>query len=193
MVSYLLRTGGGVCRSQSLDRNVLQEPEMSVLINILIVLGTFVMMEGVAWVAHKHVMHGFMWWAHHDHHNHTPGFFEKNDLFFLIFAIPSAYFFYAGSLNADFRLWIGMGILLYGMGYVFVHDIFIHQRFKWLRRTDNLYFTAIRKAHLVHHKHLGPEDGECFGMLWAPPKYFAEARKSLAAKRGTDLHRSTSA
>ena len=113
-----------------------------------------------------------------------PGFFEKNDTFVLIFAIPSAYFFYSGSLNGDFRLWIGLGILLYGICYVFVHDIFIHQRFRWLRRTNNVYLTAIRKAHLVHHKHLGPEDGECFGMLLAHPKYFREARAAVAARRG---------
>ena len=33
----------------------------------------------------------------------------------------------------------------------------------------------MRKAHLLHHKHLGPEDGECFGMLWAPYRLFKEA------------------
>jgi len=27
----------------------------------------------------------------------------------------------------------------------------------------------------MHHKHLGKEDGECFGMLWVPIKYFKEA------------------
>ena len=156
---------------------------MEILTNVLIVLGTFILMEGVAWSAHKYVMHGFMWWFHHDHHNHQPGFFEKNDAVFLIFAIPSAYFFLSGTLNSDFRFFIGLGILLYGIAYVIVHDIFIHQRVKWLRRTENAYFTAIRKAHLVHHKHLGPEDGECFGMLLAPPKYYREARATLEARK----------
>ena len=61
--------------------------------------------------------------------------------------------------------WIGLGITLYGAAYFLVHDIFIHQRFESLRRTDNWYFRAIRKAHKVHHKHLGKEEGECFGML----------------------------
>jgi beta-carotene 3-hydroxylase len=41
---------------------------------------------------------------------------------------------------------------------------------------------AIRKAHKVHHKHLGKEDGECFGMLIVPLKYYQEARKSYAMK-----------
>ena len=151
---------------------------MSILINSAIVLATFLTMEAVAWFAHKYVMHGFMWWFHSDHHVHEPGFFEKNDAFFLIFAIPSAYCFISGTLNGDFRVWIGLGILLYGICYLIVHDVFIHQRFKWLRRTDNAYFKAIRKAHLLHHKHLGPEDGECFGMLWAPYRLFKEALSS---------------
>lgn len=156
---------------------------MAILINALIVIATYCMMEIVAWTAHKYLMHGAMWWFHRDHHNHEPGFFEKNDFFFVIFAIPSAYFFYTGTSNHDFRTWIGLGIALYGLSYMIVHDIFIHQRAKWLRKTDNVYLTAIRKAHLVHHKHLGPEDGECFGMLWAPPKYLREARKTVETRR----------
>ena len=37
---------------------------------------------------------------------------------------------------------------------------------------------GIRKAHKVHHKHLGKEDGECFGMLIVPLKYIREAKKA---------------
>lgn len=155
---------------------------MSLTINFGVVALTFVLMEGVAWFAHKYVMHGFMWWFHEDHHVHKPGFFEKNDTFFLVFAIPSGYFFWMGTLSGDFRIWIGLGIALYGLCYLIVHDIFIHQRFKWLRKTDNVYFRAIRKAHLLHHKHLGPEDGECFGMLWAPLKLLKDARQQAAIR-----------
>lgn len=152
---------------------------------LLIVLGTFFVMEGVAWTAHKYLMHGWMWYFHEDHHTHGPGFFEKNDAFFLIFAIPSAYCFISGSLAGDFRFWIGVGIALYGLAYFLVHDVFIHQRFKWFRRSENAYFMAIRKAHKVHHKHLGKEHGECFGMLYVPPRYFREARAALRAKNAT--------
>ena len=73
---------------------------------------------------------------------------------------------------------MGLGILFYGMAYFAVHDIFIHQRLNWLKRTDNGYFRAIRKAHKVHHKHLGKGEGECFGMLVVPSKYFKEATVS---------------
>ena len=78
------------------------------------------------------------------------------------------------SLN-NALFWIGIGITLYGAAYFLVHDIFIHQRFKIFRNTDSFYLRAIRKAHKVHHKHLDKYDGECFGMLWVPMKYFIEA------------------
>ena len=109
----------------------------------------------------------------------APVFSRKTTPSFLIFAIPSAYCFISGSLAGDFRFWIGAGIALYGLAYFLVHDVFIHQRFSWFKRTKNAYFMAIRKAHKVHHKHLSKEDGECFGMLFVPPRYLREARKAL--------------
>ena len=132
-------------------------------------------MEGVAWFTHKYVMHGFLWVLHKDHHdrsNHSP--FEKNDFFFLIFALPGSFFIIFGSqIGIDFFLfWIGIGITLYGAAYFFVHDLFIHQRVKVLKKTKNPYLLGIRRGHKVHHKQLGKEDGECFGMLIVPLKYF---------------------
>ncbi|MCF8245813.1 MAG: sterol desaturase family protein [Saprospiraceae bacterium] len=152
-----------------------------ILQSILIALFTALCMEGVAWFTHKYVMHGLLWIFHRDHHHRdNEGFFEKNDFFFLIFAVPGILLMYLGSQEgwADPKLWIGAGITLYGFAYFFVHDIFIHQRFKIFRRTEHPYFKAIRRAHKMHHKHLGKEDGECFGMLWVPWKYFREAAKN---------------
>ncbi len=151
------------------------------IFNILIVVGVFFFMEFMAWFMHKFVMHGAMWKFHKDHHvpSDELGFFERNDVFFLIFAIPSFLFILFGSFNGfDFKFWIGIGIMVYGIAYFLVHDVFIHQRFKFLRRTDNAYFKAIRKAHKVHHKHLTKEHGECFGMLVVPWKFFIEAMKT---------------
>jgi len=147
---------------------------------ILIVVITFIGMEGVAWLAHKYVMHGFLWSLHKDHHKKDPSsFFEKNDYFFLIFAIPGMLCLALGSFIATVHLllFVGIGITIYGFAYFMVHEVFIHQRFKWLRHTNNVYFSAIRRAHKRHHKHLDKEDGECFGMLWVPWKYYKEAMK----------------
>lgn len=157
------------------------------IINFVIFLATFFFMEFMAWITHKFVMHGQGWYFHRDHHQHEPGFFEKNDVFFLIFAIPSWLFIMFGMMAGnDWRVWLGFGIAAYGICYFLVHDVFIHQRFNWFKRTDNIYFRAIRKAHKVHHKHLGKEEGECFGMLVVPLKYFREAKRSTKVSGATN-------
>jgi Fatty acid hydroxylase superfamily. len=131
-------------------------------------------MEGATWFIHKYIMHGILWILHHDHHDHsTEGHFEKNDYFFVIFALPAIVLIYFGSLNDfNYLFYVGLAITLYGIAYFFVHDIFIHQRIKYLTDTQNPYLLAIRRAHKEHHKHLGKEEGECFGFLYVPMKYF---------------------
>jgi beta-carotene 3-hydroxylase len=136
-------------------------------------------MEGVAWFTHKYIMHGLLWILHKDHHKkESESFFERNDFFFLIFALPGILGLLIGlQQHYNFAFWIGLGVTIYGAAYFFVHDIFIHQRFKLFRKADGLYFKAIRRAHKMHHKHLGKEHGECFGMLMVPFKYFKSDTK----------------
>ncbi|MDG4946205.1 sterol desaturase family protein [Weeksellaceae bacterium KMM 9713] len=142
--------------------------------NLLIVLAVFIAMEGATWLIHKYVMHGFLWVLHRDHHDHsTEGPFEKNDYFFVIFAIPAIILMYFGAEQEfNYLFYIGLGVTLYGMAYFFIHDIFIHQRLKIFSRTENPYFLALRRAHKQHHKYLTKENGECFGFLYVPMKYF---------------------
>lgn len=142
--------------------------------NFLIVLVTFFLMEGATWLIHKYIMHGLLWSLHRDHHDHTnDGPLERNDYFFVIFAIPAIILMFFGVQNDyNYVFYIGLGITIYGMGYFFVHDIFIHQRISFLRNTKNPYLLAIRRAHKQHHKHTSKEDGECFGFLWVPIRYF---------------------
>lgn len=143
---------------------------------------TFLTMEFVAWSVHKYVMHGFLWFLHKDHHvkSRKKAVFELNDWFFVIFALPGISLIYLGTVEGvAYALPIGLGITLYGFSYFFVHDIFIHQRIKWLRNTQNMYFKAARRAHKMHHKHIQKEDGECFGMLFYPYKYLkSETQKT---------------
>jgi beta-carotene 3-hydroxylase len=153
----------------------------------LVFLATFCVMEFKAWFLHKFVMHGFMWYFHEDHHKPIPklfGFFERNDIFFLVFAVPSWLCIMLGMMYAyPVAVAIGFGIAGYGFAYFLVHEVFIHRRLSWFRNSDNVYLRAIRKAHKVHHKKLGKEDGECFGMLIVPFQYFIEARKSVRQKQ----------
>ena len=143
---------------------------MSVLITLL----TFLTMECITWLTHKYIMHGFMWYFHKDHHQpRYQSWFERNDVFFVVFALPSISLFYFGlESGLNFMFFIGLGIFFYGLAYFLVHDVLIHRRFKWFKTTKIRYLVGLRKAHKTHHKHLGKEEGECFGMLWVPFKYF---------------------
>lgn len=147
---------------------------MNIAIGILVFILVFSFMEFMAWFTHKFIMHGFLWSLHKDHHKKDhDSWFERNDAFFIFYAVVSIIFFYLGA-NTDFWYgWpIGLGITAYGATYFLVHDIFIHQRFKMFRNANNWYARGVRRAHKIHHKHLGKKDGECFGMLFVPFKYF---------------------
>ncbi len=142
-----------------------------------IILVTFVLMEGVAWWMHKYIMHGFFWNLHEDHHvkDEHNSFFEMNDTFFIFFSIIAIVSFGLWSFFGwTIPLGIGLGVTLYGFVYFFIHDLFIHQRIRILTHTKNPYLLAIRRAHKMHHKHITKEDGECFGMLWVPMKYYKQ-------------------
>ena len=154
---------------------------MSLIIYILIAIAVFIIMEPITWLTHKYVMHGFLWYLHEDHHKPHKGFFEKNDAFFLIFAIPSWLCIMLGSMNeAWWAVSIGAGIAMYGAAYFLVHEIIIHQRFKFFTRGNNRYIKAIRWAHKMHHKYLEKEDGESFGMLIVAKKYWDKVKRDEA-------------
>jgi len=148
--------------------------------NFILVILTVIVMEGATWLIHKYIMHGLLWGLHKDHHDHSnEGYLEKNDYFFILFAVPTIALMYWGSTqNYNYIFYIGVGIMLYGLAYFFVHDIFIHQRFKIFSHTKNPYLLALRRAHKQHHKHLGKNDGECFGFLYVPQKYFKKYFKN---------------
>ncbi len=147
---------------------------MAVWIHIAVFVLTFVGMEAVAWLSHKYIMHGWLWNWHKDHHRKQhDSWFERNDLFFVVYAVICIGFFLLWRFEVlEMGLPVGIGIFCYGMCYFIVHDIFIHQRFRLFRNVDNRYARAVRRAHKIHHKHLGKEHGECFGMLFVPLKYF---------------------
>lgn len=138
----------------------------------IITLSIFVIMEGVAWFLHKFVMHGFGWYLHEDHHRYSKGRFEKNDVFGLIFSLISFLFILNGSLfGINISLAIGIGIMLYGIGYFLVHDIFFHHRIKIGYRPKSQYMKRVLKAHAIHHQKSTPKYGVSFGFLYANKKY----------------------
>ena len=92
---------------------------METLLWVLVLLISFSTMEFMAWFSHKYKMHGFLCVLHKDHHkkNHN-SWFERNDLFFIFYAIVSAVFVL---LWGEYNFWpglpIGIGIFSYGLTY----------------------------------------------------------------------------
>jgi beta-carotene 3-hydroxylase len=157
---------------------------MQIALYVFITLASVAGMEFVAWFAHKYVMHGFLWNWHEDHHkphHHGNGFFQRNDLFFLVFAIPSAACYIIGTATPYIALlFVGIGISIYGLIYFLIHDVYIHQRFKWFRQLDSPYSRAILRAHGSHHAKQTKEDCESFGLLVVAQKYFQKRSKRQA-------------
>lgn len=138
---------------------------------ILIVIAGFLFMEFMAWFTHKYVMHGFLWVLHKDHHIRDGRKFEWNDVFAVIFAIPSIILIYMGYADFDYRFWIGVGIFTYGFAYFMFHDVYVHQRLRMLKNFSNKYLRATVKAHKEHHI---PHAHYNYGFLIAPMKYYRE-------------------
>lgn len=147
------------------------------LVSIAIVLGSAAAMEAVAWAEHKYVMHGFLWALHEDHHKPIRRGFQRNDLFVLLFALPSFLLIFLGLLYGKrFLPEIGLGMALYGLGYALFHDVMFHKRVKGLRLSPKgRYFDAITTAHRLHHRRNGKSGGLSFGFLYAPRKYADQA------------------
>ena len=153
--------------------------------NFVLLIVSYFFMEFIAWSNHKYVMHGFLWKWHKDHHindqkklaldNMKFSGFEKNDLFFLIYAIPAIVLMIIGFWNNLFHLvFIAIGISLYGITYFTIHDLIIHQRLRipFLRNKHGFYTKAILNAHLSHHRPENMRDFKNFGLLIFPVRYF---------------------
>ena len=141
------------------------------IISIALFIGTFLFMEGVAWFTHKYIMHGILWVWHESHHKPHQDVLERNDLFAIVFSIPSIILLYLGYGNNPYLTAIGIGIFAYGVFYLLFHDIIVHQRVKWRPKKRSKYLNRMIKAHYIHHKVHTKEGAEAFGFLYAPKKF----------------------
>nr|WP_293838364.1 sterol desaturase family protein [uncultured Arsenicibacter sp.] len=154
------------------------------LLNVALVIGTFLFMEGVAWFTHKYIMHGWLWSWHEDHHNHHKGFFEWNDLFAIVFSAVAITLIVVGlevpSLN--YLTWLGAGVTLYGAFYFIFHDVIVHQRVKFKHKFQSRYMKRIIRAHYIHHKVHTKEGAQAFGFLYAPKRYDVPVKTAKAGQ-----------
>lgn len=140
---------------------------MTLLSKLVIVASMVVFMECFAWVAHRYVMHGWGWAWHKSHHEAHSGWFEKNDLYAIVFAIVPILLFIVGRWWEPLW-WAALGMTVYGGIYVFVHDLLVHQRggFRWVPKRG--YFKRILQAHRLHHAVHGRDGTVSHGFLFAP-------------------------
>jgi beta-carotene 3-hydroxylase len=145
----------------------------TILVCILIAIATFLFWEFVAWFSHKFIMHGILWTWHKSHHSVHDHALEKNDLFALVFSIPSVGLFYHFSVEQfnPYMLAVATGIFLYGVFYLVFHDIIVHQRIRWRPARKSRYLQRMINAHYIHHKKHTKDGCEAFGFLYAPEKY----------------------
>lgn len=156
---------------------------MTWLGGIFLFLLTVLAMEGVAYAAHRWIMHGPGWFLHKSHHRERTGRFEANDLYALIFAIPSVVLLYGG-VNLDWgtwAIWVGAGIAAYGAIYFGFHDVIVHRRLAHRYVPRSAYMKRIVQAHRLHHVTETKEGSVSFGFIWAPR---AEVLKAQLAGRG---------
>lgn len=146
---------------------------MDWILNTSLVVITFFFMEFVAWATHKYVMHGFLWSWHRSHHKVHDHALEKNDLFALVFSLPSISLIIAGYEieSMGWLKFIGFGVLAYGIFYFIFHDIIVHRRIKIKFKAKSSYMKRIMNAHYHHHKFHKKDGAEAFGFLYAPKKY----------------------
>jgi beta-carotene 3-hydroxylase len=134
----------------------------------LILIGSFLVMEVVAWTSHKYIMHGCLWCLHRSHHESQMGLFERNDWFAVFFAIPSVFLIYIGVNHVPLALASGIGILAYGIVYFLFHDVLVHRRIDLGIRPKRGYLARVVQAHRLHHAVASKDGCVSFGFVFAP-------------------------
>lgn len=140
------------------------------LLALAITIATAVAMEGVAALVHRFWMHGPGWVLHRSHHGPRPRRLEPNDLHAVVFAAVSMAAFWFGHGPWWPLYWVGAGMTLYGLLYVFVHDGLVHGRFRLPWRPHGRYVDRLVQAHRLHHGVVVQHGSVAHGFLLAPPQ-----------------------
>jgi len=157
---------------------------MSLPAGLLLFVGTVIVMEAAAYVLHRWVMHSRLGWTlHRSHHRERKGWFERNDLYGIVFAIPSVLLIYAGMHDrlGEWATWIGAGIAFYGLIYFGFHDVIVHGRIAHRVVPRSRYFKRIVQAHKLHHAVESRDGAVSYGFIYAPP--VERLKQALSASR----------
>ncbi len=145
---------------------------------------SFVGMEACAWLIHRYIMHGPLWFIHKTHHRPRRSAFEWNDLFAVLFGLVAAPLFYFGLRGHPIPLGIGLGMTGYGIAYFLVHDVLVHRRIGHSFVPQSGYLRRVHQAHHLHHAVRERDGAVSFGFLMAPrPETLAKKLKKRDAQR----------
>ena len=134
----------------------------------------FLVMEPVTYLTHRFVMHGLAERIHRSHHVPSPGRWEANDAFPVVFSAAAMVATLAAYQGWTSRLVLAavVGVSVYGLLYALVHDVYIHRRLapsapasgRVIRRESGGGHPRLERladAHRIHHLY----NGEPYGML----------------------------
>lgn len=143
-------------------------PEM--MGTFLLSVGSAVGMEFWARWAHRALWHASLWHMHESHHRPRDGAFELNDVFAIINAGPAiallAYGLSTKGLFPGLCFGAGLGITVFGMAYMIVHDGLVHRRFPVGPIADVPYLRRVVVAHQLHHSNI--LNGVPYGLFLGP-------------------------
>lgn len=159
------------------------ERRMAWYLGVLLLIMTVAAMEGVAYAAHRWIMHGPGWFLHASHHRSRRGLFEANDVYAVVFAIPSIALLFGGVQLGwgQWAVWIGAGVAAYGAIYFGFHDVVVHRRIGPRYVPRSRYMKRIVQAHRLHHATERKHGAVSFGFLWAPS--VAKLKSALSGRR----------
>ncbi len=124
-------------------------------------------MEPWARVLHGRVWHHRLWGVHRSHHEPRAGRLERNDALSFLHAPIAAGLVVTGcqlhGLTSAILVGMGVGMTLFGVGYVIVHDGFVHGRMPVRALSRFRFLRRVRGAHLAHHRTGGPPYGLFLG------------------------------
>jgi len=155
------------------------------LVQAVIAAFTALAMEGWAALLHRWIWHRSMYRIHKTHHVKEAHGLQLNDLLSALHAPVAIALIWYGTepyqgLASDLALGVGLGMTLFGLGYVVIHDGVVHGRLPvdWLNRLP--WLARIKAAHRVHHA-LGGAPFGLFSGPWALRRANARRRALRAA------------
>lgn len=120
---------------------------------LVVAVAAAVVMEPVAALVHRLLMHRRAWGWHRSHHHPAGKGLERNDAFPMVFALVTIAAMTVGSRVDRLAplLWAGAGVTAYGIAYVVVHDLYVHQRLGPLAGRHSRYVRWVARGHGHHH------------------------------------------